>query len=68
MTGSDNVHILQAFEHQQDGSWRCIEAVTIETADATLSIEPGMTFVFGRRFGHLDVAEYLEQLGAQFGS
>ncbi|WP_375461701.1 hypothetical protein [uncultured Enterovirga sp.] len=65
---SDNIHILQAFERQPDGSWRCIEAVSIVTPDGTLSVEPGMTFTFGKMFEHLDVAEYLEQLGAQFGS
>ena len=68
MSGDNNIHILNAFEHQADGSWRCLEPVTIETPEATLSIEPGMIFVFGHKVRHLDVAEYLEQLGVQFGS
>ncbi len=64
----DNVDILQAFERQPDGAWLCMTPVTIATIDGPLAIEPGMRFAFGQRHGHLDVAEYLEQLGAQFGS
>lgn len=64
----DNLEILQAFERQPNGSWTCIAPVTIATASGTVHAEPGMSFAYGSTLGDLDVAEYLEQLGASFGS
>ena len=64
----DNARILRSFERGPDGAWICREPVTIATPDGEIAVEPGMTFRFGERREHLDVAEYLEQLGAQFGS
>lgn len=64
----DNLQILQAFERGPGGTWTCIAPATIATPDGTVHAEPGMTFAFGERLGDLDMAEYLEQLGASFGS
>lgn len=64
----DNVEILEAFEHGADGSWTCRVPATILTPEGELAISPGQTFTFGERHGGLDIAEYLEQLGASFGS
>ena len=64
----DNAEILRRFERHEDGSWTCLEATEIATTDGPIRIPPGRTVYYGERFGHLDLAEYLEQLGAQFGS
>lgn len=64
----DNRDILRCFEQGLDGTWTCREAVVISTPHGDLAFAPGMTFKFGERHEQLDVAEYLEQLGAQFGS
>ncbi len=63
-----NEHLLEAFERQADGSWVCRQPAVIATPAGDLAIEPGMTFAFGERHSNLDVAEYLERLGVQFGS
>jgi hypothetical protein len=65
---ADNAEILRAFEHGLDGSWRCVSSVTITTPSGVVRAEPGQSFVFGQRVAGLDVAEYLEMLGASFGS
>ncbi len=64
----DNLDILRAFERQPDGSWLCVAPATIVTQDGTVTVEPGSVFAYGKVVGHLDIAEYLEQLGASFGS
>jgi hypothetical protein len=63
-----NADILQHFEKRDDGSWVCVAAAVIETSSGPLAIEPGQHFTFGESHAGLDVAEFLEQLGAQFGS
>lgn len=65
---ADNLDILRAFEHRPDGSWICVAATTIVTQDGAFSVQPGTIFAYGDKVGLLDVAEYLEQLGASFGS
>ena len=64
----DNREILAAFAHRADGSWICVAEARIVTTDGEVAVAPGTVFRFGDRLGHLDVAEYLEQLGASFGS
>lgn len=64
----DNLEILAAFERGTDGAWHCIAPATIATEEGTVRVEPGMSFAYGQKLGTLDVAEYLEQLGASFGS
>ena len=66
--GADNTDILRAFTRQPDGTWQCRAPVAIVTPEGPIGVEPGITFAFGDRLGTLDLAEYLEQLGAQFGS
>lgn len=63
-----NETILQHFEKREDGTWLCIAPTAIETSTGPLAIEPGQHFAFGESHAGLDVAEFLEQLGAQFGS
>ena len=63
-----NDEIIRNFEKHADGSWVCLEATVIETASGPVPIKPGARFNFGETHQGLDVAEYLELLGAQFGS
>lgn len=60
--------ILNYFEHRDDGSWVCVRPVTLTTTRASVDIRQGMRFNYGGRVGGLDLAEYLEKLGSQFGS
>lgn len=64
----DNLDILGAFARRPDGSWACTRPTEIATPHGRLTVAAGAVFRFGERHGQLDVAEYLEQLGAQFGS
>ena len=64
----DSLDLLRRFERQPDGTWTCLEDAAIVTPAGTLAIPAGATYVYGERHENLDVAEYLEQLGAQFGS
>ena len=60
--------ILGFFEHRRDGSWVCVRPFRLSTTRAQVDIRQGMRFGYGQRVGGVDLAEYLEQLGCQFGS
>ena len=60
--------ILGYFEHRRDGAWVCVRPFTLTTRSASIDIRQGQRFDYGKRVGGLDLAEYLEQLGSQFGS
>ena len=64
----DNVEILESFEKEADGTWVARADVTIMGERGPVEIAAGERIGFGERRGELDVAEYLEQLGVQFGS
>ena len=55
-------------EHRRDGAWVCVRPFTLTTRDASVDIRQGMRFDYGKRVGGVDLAEYLERLGSQFGS
>lgn len=63
-----NDEIIQNFDKQADGAWLCTVEAVIETPMGPITIAPGERFAFGQIHEGLDVAEYLEQLGVQFGS
>jgi hypothetical protein len=63
-----NEEIIRHFEKQADGAWLCLAETVIETPSGPLTLTPGSRFSFGETEGGLDVAEYLERLGVQFGS
>jgi hypothetical protein len=63
-----NEDIIQHFKKQPDGAWLCLADTVIETPAGPLRIEPGSRFAFGDTQTGFDLAEYLERLGAQFGS
>jgi hypothetical protein len=60
--------ILNFFEHRRDGAWVCVKPFTLTTKSSSVDIRQGMRFDYGKRIGGVDLAEYLEQLGSQFGS
>ena len=60
--------ILSFFEHRRDGAWLCVKPFTLTTKESRVDIQQGMRFDYGKRVGGVDLAEYLEQLGSQFGS
>ena len=60
--------ILNFFEHRNDGSWICVKPVRLTTQRAAVDIREGKRFDYGEKVAGLDLAEYLERLGAQFGS
>lgn len=64
----DALKIMESFERQADGTWICREAVSVETVQGPVSVDPGMAFHYGEKLGDVDVAELLERLGAQHGS
>lgn len=59
--------ILNFFEHRRDG-WICTQPFTLTTRVGSVDIRRGMRFDYGERVGGVDLAEYLERLGSQFGS
>jgi hypothetical protein len=60
--------ILNFFEHRTDGSWVCTKPVRLTTSRAEVDIRQGKRFGYGDKVAGVDLAEYLERLGAQFGS
>ena len=64
----DSFEIMQRFERQPDGAWKCLAPVTIETAGGPVAVEAGQIFRYGEKVGDVDLAELLERLGAQHGS
>ena len=64
----DAFEILNRFERRADGTWVCLEAVTVQTAHGPVPVEPGQAFHYGERIDDVDLAELLESLGAQHGS
>lgn len=64
----DALGILSRFERRQDGSWVCLEAVTVQTAHGPVPVEAGQVFHYGQKVDDVDLAELLESLGAQHGS
>lgn len=64
----DRHDILNFFEHRNDGAWVCLRPVTLTTQRASVDIRQGARFDYGHRVAGVDLAEYLERLGSQFGS
>lgn len=60
--------ILDCFEHRNDGAWVCVKPVRLTTNRASIDIRQGTRFDYGGKVAGVDLAEYLERLGAQFGS
>lgn len=53
--------VCAAFKRNPNGSWSCIEAVTIESGSGKIQIGPGMYFSRGVKFMGVDLAAWLDE-------
>lgn len=58
MTGHD---VRRAFFRTEDGSWICIDPVTIEHPKGRVQVSPGTTITPGVPFMGVDLAAWLEK-------
>jgi len=60
--------VTRAFWRGDDGSWICVDAVTVELPKGTIQLTPGSTFVPGACLMGFDLARWLEEQFAARGS
>jgi hypothetical protein len=53
--------LRNAFWRNEDGSWICIDPVTIDHPQGTIQLAPGALLVPGTSFMGVDVAAWLDQ-------
>jgi hypothetical protein len=53
--------VRDAFWRNDDGSWICIDPVTIEHPQGRIQIASGTTLIPGRRFMGVDLAAWLDE-------
>ena len=53
--------VRNAFWRNQDGSWICIDPVTIEHPQGRMQVSPGTTITPGVPFMGIDLAAWLDQ-------
>ena len=58
MTGHD---VRRAFFRNEDGSWTCIDPVTIEHPQGRVQVSPGTMITPGVPFMGVDLATWLDQ-------
>jgi len=57
-------NVREAFWRNEDGSWICIDPITIEHPKGRMQVSPGTTLTPGTPFMGIDLAAWLEeQLG-----
>ena len=54
--------VRQAFFRTEDGSWICIDPITIEHPQGRVQVSPGTMLMPGSLFMGVDLAAWLEQL------
>lgn len=52
--------IFEAYKRNKDGSWVSVQVNDINTPYGVIRIPPSMTFIKGRKFSGIDIAELLE--------
>jgi hypothetical protein len=57
---SENVSIEKAFEKDEEGTWTCVEACSLNINQKELVLGKGLTFSKGVPYMGVDVAEWLE--------
>jgi len=61
--------VCSAFRRNANGSWTSVKGVTISNnSGGTIQIGPGMTFTRGVSFMGIDLATWLDQNCAAFGT
>lgn len=54
------MNICQCFQRNPNGTWTCLQAVTISGPNGQIGIGPGMTFSRGVAFMGVDLAAWLD--------
>lgn len=57
----DGHDLRSAFWRSDDGSWICIDPVTIEHPQGRLQVAPGMTLIPGTLYMGIDLASWLDE-------
>ena len=60
--------VRDAFWRDQDGSWICIDPITIEHPKGRMQVSPGTTIKRGVPFMGIDLATWLDQQTTNSGS
>jgi hypothetical protein len=58
--------VLRAFNRTSDGSWTCVEPVTIEHPRGRMQVPVGATVRAGQPFMGVDLADWLEERLARY--
>ena len=53
--------VRDAFWRNEDGSWICIDPITIDHPHGRMQVSPGTTFKPGVAFMGIDLARWLEE-------
>ncbi|HEX6157469.1 MAG TPA: hypothetical protein VFZ54_15700 [Burkholderiales bacterium] len=59
-------NFVQSFVREQDGSWICVRAATLELPTGRIQVAVGTRFTPGTRFMGVDLARLLEDGSAIF--
>ena len=54
-------NFVQSFVREQDGSWICVQAATLELPTGRIQVAIGTRFTPGTRFMGVDLARLLEE-------
>jgi hypothetical protein len=57
----EDTHVTSAFFRNDDGTWICINPVTLDHPKGSIQLTPGSTFVRGASFMGTNIAAWLEQ-------
>ena len=57
----DRQEVASAFYRNEDGSWICIDPVTLEHPQGRIQLTPGTLLRPGKTFMGVDIARWLDQ-------
>jgi hypothetical protein len=57
----EELDVRRAFWRNEDGSWICIDPVTIDHPKGRMQVAPGMTFRPGMLYMGVDLASWLDE-------
>ena len=61
-------HVLKAFRREPDGTWVCVEHATFDGPNGRVQVTPGTAFAPGTTFMGADLAKWLDEQLALFGT
>ena len=62
---ADGQDVTSAFSRNDDGSWICIDPVTIDHPKGRIQVTPGSRFLQGTIFMGMNLAAWLDQLASK---